>query len=104
MSNEIADEIRELRKAKEVQNPVYVEVEVGLRVEQEDRDTLQGMLVQLAEANKLAATRNDLLAELVLGFQPRPRRARDRLPDFVMAVLVVYLVVIFAVQIYRAVR
>lgn len=103
MSNEIADEIRELRKAKEGQNPVYVEVECALKLEQQDRDTLQGMLIQLSRANMLQETQNDLLAELVLDRKPRPVRKRDRLPDFLMGVLTIYLLAIFTVQIVRAV-
>lgn len=103
MSNEIADEIRELRKVREGETSVYVDMEAKLTPDSDVRALLERMVVAAEKQATLLAVQNDLLAELVLNQRPQPKRKRDRLPDFILAVLTIYLLAIFTVQIVRAV-
>lgn len=105
MSNEIADEIRELRKVREGETSVYVDMEAKLTPDSDVRALLERMAIAAEKQATLLAVQNDLLAELVLNQrpQPKPKRKRDHLPDFILAVLTIYLLAIFTVQIVRAV-
>jgi hypothetical protein len=99
-SEDIAYEIGQLRR--DGVGPVTADID--LYIDEDSGKALQRMASALEQSVALQATQNDLLAELVMDHRPRPRRRSDRIPDILIAVLVLYLLVIFAIQIYQAVH